>query len=126
MRHSDLIAQIPLFASLSAEDRDALAARLHERQYKNADTVFAKGDKGSSMYIVLSGAVQILLPGESPDAPPVVLKQLSAGEYFGELSLFDDKPRSASVATLMETTLLELTRDDFAEHIARSKTAAMT
>ena len=55
-----------------------------------------------------------------------MLKQLSAGEYFGELSLFDDKPRSATVDVLMDTRLLELTRDDFADHLSRSKTAAMT
>jgi CRP/FNR family transcriptional regulator, cyclic AMP receptor protein len=125
MRHSDLLAQIPLFEGLNDEDRDALAERLNEKAFKKDEVVFNKGDKGSSMYVVLSGAVQIFLPGESEDSPRVILKDLRTGEYFGELSLFDDKPRSASVEAMVDTVLLELTRDELAEHLARSRTAAL-
>jgi len=128
MRHSDLLAQIPLFEGLSDADREALAQKLQERSYKQGETVFAKGDQGSSMYIVLSGAVQIFLPPPEGDADGqrVVLKDSRTGEYFGELSLFDDKPRSASVEATVETTLLELTREEFADHLGRSKSAAMS
>jgi uncharacterized membrane protein len=126
MRHADLIAQIPMFEGLSDGDREALAARLQEKKFAPNETVVSKGDRGTSMYIVLSGAVQIFLPSEDKDAPPVVLKDARTGEYFGELALFDDKPRSASVQATMETVLLELTREDFAEHLVRSKTAALS
>jgi uncharacterized membrane protein len=126
MRHADLLAQIPLFEGLADEDRDSLAQRLTEKSFKTAETVFAKGDKGNSMYIVLSGAVQIFLPPADKDTPPVVIKDLRSGEYFGELSLFDDKPRSASVQSLVDTVLLELTREEFAEHLGKSKSAALT
>ena len=126
MRHADLIAQIPMFEGLSDADREALAQRLQERKYAPGETVFAKDDKGTSMYIVLSGAVQIFLPPPDKDSPRVVLKDTRTGEYFGELALFDDKPRSASVEATMETVLLELTREDFAEHLGRSKTAALS
>jgi uncharacterized membrane protein len=123
--HSELLAQIPLFDTLAAEDLEALSNRLTERKFKAGESVFAKGDKGSSMYIVLSGAVQIFLPGQD-DQPRVVLKDARTGEYFGELSLFDDKPRSASVEAVVETTLLELTREEFGDHLSKSKNAAMT
>jgi len=123
---SELLAQIPLFDTLAAEDLEALAERMTERQYKAGEKVFDKGDQGSSMYIVLSGAVQIFLPGAAPDEARVVLKDARTGEYFGELSLFDDKPRSASVEATVETTLLELTREHFGDHLSRSKNAAMT
>ena len=125
MRHADLLAQIPLFEGLADDDREVLAERLDERSYKAGETVFAKGDVGNSMYIVLSGSVQIFLPPEDKDAPRVVLKDLRTGEYFGELSLFDDKPRSASVDALVDTVLLELTRDELGEHLQKSKTAAL-
>jgi CRP/FNR family cyclic AMP-dependent transcriptional regulator len=125
MQHADLLAQIPLFEGLSDEDRDALAKRLAERAYKTDEMVFGKGDSGSSMYIVLSGAVQIFLPPPDKDTPPVVLKDVRTGEYFGELSLFDDKPRSASVKALVDTTLLELTREELGEHLTKSKSAAL-
>jgi uncharacterized membrane protein len=126
MRPADLLAQISLFQGLSDEDREALAARLAEKSFKAGDIVFSQGDQGSSMYIVQSGSVQIYLPSSGKDAPPVVLKDLRTGEYFGELAIFDDKPRSASVRALTDTVLLELTRDELGEHLGRSKTAAMT
>jgi CRP-like cAMP-binding protein len=55
MLHSELLAQIPLFDTLAAEDLEALAGRMTERHYKASEKVFDKNDQGSSMYIVLSG-----------------------------------------------------------------------
>lgn len=125
MLPSELLAQLPLFDTLSREDIDALANNLVERRYATKQMIFAKDDSGSSMYIVRSGLVQVFLPAEAEGAR-VILKDLGAGEYFGELSLFDDKPRSASVQAMEETVLLELRRDDFAEHLRRSTNAALT
>jgi CRP/FNR family transcriptional regulator, cyclic AMP receptor protein len=124
MLHSELLAQIPLFDTLAPEDLEALGKRMIERKFATGESVFHQGDQGSSMYVVLSGAVQIFLPGKG-DEPRVVLKDARTGEYFGELSLFDDKPRSASVEAVVETTLLELTREDFGDHLSKSKNAAM-
>ena len=126
MQHADLLAQIPFFEGLSDEDREALARRLQERTFRAGESVFAMGDKGNSMYIVLSGAVQIFLPVEQSGAPRVVLKDVRTGEYFGELSLFDDKPPSASVEAMTNAVLLELTRGEFAEHLGRSRSAALS
>jgi uncharacterized membrane protein len=126
MRPADLLAQIPLFQGLTDEDREALAQRLTEKTFKAGDIVFSQGDQGSSMYVVRSGSVQIYLPSADKAKPPVVLKDLLTGEYFGELAIFDDKPRSASVRALVDTVLLELTREELGEHLGRSKTAAMT
>ncbi|WP_394843241.1 DUF1003 domain-containing protein [Pendulispora brunnea] len=125
MRHADLLAQIPLFEGLSDEDREELAGRMTERHYEQGKTVFAKGERGFSMYVVLAGRVQVFLPSESPETPRVVLKDMGFGEYFGELSLFDDKPRSASVEATVDATLLELTRDDLSDHLTKSKNAAI-
>ena len=125
MRHADLLAELPLFEGLNDEDREALAERLSEKAYKPGETVFTKGDTGSSMYIVLSGSAQIFLPPEKEGSERVILKDVRTGEYFGELALFDSKPRSASVEASVETMLLELTREAFAEHLVRSKTAAL-
>ena len=125
MLHADLLAEIPLFEGLSDEDREALGKQLVKKKFTPHQSVFAKGDSGASMYIVLSGAVQIFLPQEN-GTPRVSLKDLHTGEYFGELSLFDDKPRSASVEATVETTLLELTREELAFHIRKSQTAALS
>jgi CRP/FNR family cyclic AMP-dependent transcriptional regulator len=125
MRHADLLAQIPLFQGLSDDDREALGERLAEKRFQTGDVVFAQGEKGASMYVVQSGAVQIFLPGKEGSSA-VPLKDIRTGEYFGELAIFDDKPRSASVRAVVDTVLLELTREVLAEHLGRSKTAAMT
>jgi uncharacterized membrane protein len=125
MRPADLLAQIPLFQGLSDDDREALGQRLAEKRYAAGAVVFAQGDRGSSMYVVQSGAVQIFLPGKEGSST-VPLKDIRTGEYFGELAIFDDKPRSASVRAVFDTVLLELTREVLAEHLGRSKTAAMT
>jgi CRP/FNR family cyclic AMP-dependent transcriptional regulator len=126
MLHADLLAQIPMFQGLKDADREALAERLDEKKFKTGDIVFSQGEAGASMYIVQSGAVQIYLPSKEDGQPPVVLKDVRTGEYFGELALFDDKPRSASVRAMVDTALLELTREEFAEHLARAPAAAMT
>jgi CRP/FNR family cyclic AMP-dependent transcriptional regulator len=126
MLPSELLAQISLFQGLADEDRDALAKRLTEKTFKAGDIVFSQGEKGASMYIVQSGSVQIYLPSAEKESPPVVLKDIRTGEYFGELAIFDDKPRSASVRALVDTVLLELTREDLGDHLGKSKTAAMT
>ena len=129
MNHAELLAEIPIFEGLSDADREALALRMTEKAYKPAGrmTVFvhAGATPALSMYIVLSGAAQIFLPAPDATGDPVVLKDVRTGEYFGELALFDSKPRSASVKATLQTTLLELTRDEFAEHLSRSKTAAL-
>lgn len=126
MLHDALLAQIPLFEGLGDDDRSALAERLTERRFAKGAAVFAKGDTGSSMYIVLSGACEIFLPApdDATDTPRVVLKDVRTGEYFGELSLFDDKPRSASVEAVVDTVLLELTRAELGAHLQKSKDAA--
>ena len=126
MRAADLLAQISLFQGLTDEDRESLAKRLNEKTFKAGEIVFSQGDQGASMYVVHSGAVQIYLPSAEKDQPPVVLKDVRSGEYFGELAIFDDKPRSASVRALVDTVLMELTREELAEHLGRSRTAAMT
>ena len=125
MNHADLLAEIPMFEGLADADCEALAARMTEQAYAAGAIVFAKGDAGSSMYVVLSGAVQIFLPPKEPDGERVVLKDVRTGGYFGELALLDSKPRSASVEASVETKLLELTREEFGAHLARSQTAAL-
>ncbi|MFO0662425.1 MAG: DUF1003 domain-containing protein [Polyangiaceae bacterium] len=125
MRNAELLAQNQFFDSLSPEDCEALGARLNEVHVKPGDYVFRFGDAGQSMYIVRSGSVRILLPGKDGDSDQVLLKEARAGEYFGELSLFDDKPRSASVQATIDTVLLELTNEVFSDHIERSPKAAM-
>jgi uncharacterized membrane protein len=126
MRIADFIAQTSLFDTLSGSDCDALAEKMTLRLVGPGETVFQKGDVGDSMFVVVSGALQIFLPSDDKSPVVIALKEAIKGDYFGELSLFDAKPRSATVVAKEPSEVLELRRTDFADYISRSPTAAMT
>ncbi len=123
MLATDLLHSIPMFEGLAAEDLNHLASKLAERLLKAGELFFNQGDTGSSMYIVAVGHVNIHLPGEA--SRRVSLKDISRGEYFGELALFDDKPRSASALATTDATLLELSREVLSAYLERRPRAAM-
>jgi uncharacterized membrane protein len=120
-----LLAQVPLFRNLGDADRAALAARMSERTFAPGELVFQQGDRGSSMFIVVRGGVQIFLPQLAQVRRKLPLKVVEAGDYFGELAILDDKPRSASAEATAPTSVLELTRDDFISDLIQSRGAVL-
>src|SRR5687768_380643 len=84
---------------------------MRQKQFKRGDTIFRKDDPGTHLYVVLEGAVKIALPGEfGQEALVAIARQ---GEYFGELALFDQSPRSATVVALEDTKAALLAAEDF-------------
>ena len=124
MHHHELLASVPLFRGLSEGERISLSQRLVEKHFQAGELVFSKGDNGNAMFCVLSGKVQIFLPPEG-GAERVDLKEVSEGDHFGELALFDEKPRSASAEAKTDCVLLELNREHFIHDIVRSEPAVM-
>jgi uncharacterized membrane protein len=124
MVHSELLARIPMFEGLATEDLQALAKSLNEREFQAGKLIMSLGDVGTSMFIVARGHVNIHLPGEA--SRRISLKDVTDGEYFGELALFDDKPRSASAVATTDALLLELDRDTLSTYLATRPHAAMT
>jgi uncharacterized membrane protein len=124
VENHQLLERVPLFRGLSESARISLAERLVERRYRAGELVFSKGDTGSAMFLVLSGKVEIFLPPQG-GAERVDLKEASEGEHFGELSLFDEKPRSASAEAKTDCVLLELSREHFVSDIVRSEAAVL-
>lgn len=108
MDHVELLARIPIFEGLSAEDLRPLAHALVERTFSAGQMIMNQGDAGTSMFIVARGQINIHLPGDA--SRRISLKDIGTGEYFGELALFDDKPRSASAQASTDALLLELDR----------------
>jgi CRP/FNR family transcriptional regulator, cyclic AMP receptor protein len=124
MSHTELLARIPMFEDLGEDDRNALASSLVERKFDAGTMIMNQGDEGTSMFIVASGDVNIHLPGEA--SRRISLKDISTGEYLGELALFDDKPRSASAVATTDAVLLELDRQTLSTYLAQRPHAAMT
>ena len=123
MDATPLLRSIPLFEGLSREDLEALSGALERREFPAGAMIFSIGDTGSAMYIVESGELNIHLPGEASQR--ISLKDIARGEYFGELALFDEKPRSASVLATTNTVLLELQRKTLEDYLERRPGAAM-
>jgi len=123
MDHAELLARIPMFGDLRPEDLTALAKAVVPRQCAAGQMIIHQGDAGTSMFIVVDGNVNIHLPGEQ--SRRISLKDIAAGEYFGELALFDDKPRSASAVATTNATLLELDRKTLSDYLASRPHAAM-
>lgn len=84
------------------------------KKYKAGEIVFSKGERGSEMYIVRSGKVKIFRMGGGRE---VKLATLEPNEFFGEMALFGDHPRSASAQTLEDAELQVIDRDTFKSFI---------
>jgi len=123
MSSIDLLRSIPMFTGLADSDLKALSDALTRHAYKAGAMVFRQGDAGDAMYIVESGDVNIHLSGQLSQR--ISLKDIARGEYFGELALFDQKPRSASALATTDTTLLELKHDKLATYLQNRPLAAM-
>ena len=117
MEDTILLARVPLFTSLDPGNLAELAGKLVTRHYRRGETIFHKDDPGSTLYIVKSGKVKITTL--SPEGEELILALLADGEFFGELSLLDGRPRSASAVAMEETRALMLHRDDLLSIIAK-------
>jgi uncharacterized membrane protein len=118
----ELLANIPLFESLTEDDLASLSNRLEEIDYNEGDVIFAQGDEGSSLFIIDDGGVEISY-GEG--VAKVRLAALFTGQYFGELSLFDGAPRSATAMAIKRSRLIRLDRDDLVDFVNKNPAAAL-
>jgi CRP/FNR family cyclic AMP-dependent transcriptional regulator len=105
-----VLARAPLFAALDAESSAALEAMLTSRTLERGHVVFREGDTGDRLFLVLEGKVKI--SRAAADGRENLLAVLGSSEMFGELSLFDPGPRTATVTTVTEATLASLDHDD--------------
>ena len=112
-----ILARTELFGSFSAHDFDVLLSCARERAMRRDEILFQRGDPGVSMMVILAGEVRIVLPGEIRDDQ--VLNRLLAGSVFGEIALFDGKPRSADAVAATNGRLLVIERAAMLEVLAR-------
>ena len=106
----ELLREIPLFASMDDEERGALAAVMEESAFAEGQNICRAGEPGGTMHVILEGEVEVSL--EDSEGEKVVLDLLSAGDFFGELSLLDGGERSATATAVKSTLTLVLGRDD--------------
>jgi CRP/FNR family cyclic AMP-dependent transcriptional regulator len=114
-----LLKDLPVFAALDEESVRDLASRCRRRTFRAGEALFHEGDPGFTLYVVISGAVNIQRDIDSTGVT-VHLATRGPGEPFGEMALIDGKPRMADAVTAAPTDALMLDRDVFVAAVEKS------
>jgi len=118
----DELRQIPLFADLSEEDLEQLHKMAETVSVPAGQLVLREGDPGDSLYVVLAGELEVTKRQGSQD---VLLALYKPGQFFGEMTLLEQVPRSASVRTLRESRLLVISQVAFQTLLSCSPSAPL-
>jgi uncharacterized membrane protein len=118
-----MLAEVPLFALLDEQERAVLAERVVVVQFKAGDSIFHFGDPGDSMYVVKAGEVAVSVKTKTGEE--MRLESPTAGDFFGEISLLDEGPRTASAKAVTDVEVLEIDRGDLDELFRLKPAAAM-
>jgi CRP/FNR family cyclic AMP-dependent transcriptional regulator len=102
---------VDLFRSIDGEDLSHIAQITDEVEFNASDVVVKEGDQGDAMYLIADGKVRVHVGAK-------VLAELGKPQCFGEMSILDEEPRSASVTAVSDLLLLRIQREDFAEILA--------
>jgi len=122
MSRTELIRRVPLLEGLSPQELEPIAEVASERVVGEETNVVEIGDPGDSLFIILDGAVRVLYPARSQDFE---LARLGTGDFFGEMALLNEKPRSATVQTISETRLLVLEKSHFRQILRKCPDVAI-
>jgi CRP/FNR family transcriptional regulator, cyclic AMP receptor protein len=120
---AELLAEVPIFAALDEQERAELAKRLEVVTAKAGDVLFNRGDPGDSLYVVRVGVVEIFFMNDT--GHKIVLETARAGDFFGETSLLDGGPRTASAQVIEDLDGIEVDRGDLDELFRIKPSAAM-
>lgn len=116
-----VLARAPVFSALSDAERTELVGHVRARRFSRDEVVFHRDDPAGHLYVILSGTVKVSIPDE--EGHEIVVAVEREGACFGELALFDDAPRSATVTAIDETQVVTLAREDFLRVLERSPRA---
>lgn len=120
---SGLLDQIPLFANLTSDERLELTGLLRPRPFTPGQHIVYVGEPGQEFFIIERGRVDITLPDEH--GREMVLASLGPGQFFGEISLLDGGPRTATARAETDAVLMELSRDEFLQFVRKTPSAAI-
>jgi CRP/FNR family transcriptional regulator, cyclic AMP receptor protein len=119
-----LLRGVSIFADLDAGALTALERATEARDYPEGSVIVSQEEPGDALYVLVRGRVKVVLYGES--GREVILSIFKTpGDFFGEMSLLDDQPRSATVMASERSRLLTLSRRDFQAHIAAQPRTAL-
>lgn len=119
----DFLGTSPLFSALSRRELRNLSNIIHHRTYQKGEFVFLKGQPGAAMFIIKTGKIEVIDYGK--DNRETVIATLDPGDFFGELALLDDSPRSASTKAAEPSEICAISRTDLDRMLANSPQAGL-
>jgi CRP-like cAMP-binding protein len=111
MDDQELLRTVPIFSELSDADIASLARLTARRTCPKDTVVFFENEEGDSFFCIVDGRIKVTILGD--DGREVILSVLGRGDFFGEMALLDNEPRSATAIAVEDTELLSLHRNDF-------------
>ncbi|MFQ5797470.1 MAG: cyclic nucleotide-binding domain-containing protein [Bacteroidota bacterium] len=118
-----ILSQVPVFSTLTRRELRNVALIVHRREYLPGEYVFYQNDPGLGMYVIEKGEVLVKIVDK--DGHEKELVTLQTGEFFGELALLDESPRSAFAIAKSECSLIGFFRPDLFELIERNTEAGI-
>ena len=118
------LKSVPMFATFGENQLRTLVTLVSRRNAPRGSVIMREGDPVDSLYIVVAGRLKVMM-GES-DGKEVILGILGPGEFFGEMGLIDDRPRSATVIAIEPCELLSVTKRAFKKCLLENYEVAMT
>jgi CRP/FNR family transcriptional regulator, cyclic AMP receptor protein len=112
------LRRVPLLSSLTENQIETLAAASTRRAFPKGRMIVAEGEPSQSLYVLLSGRAKV--QRSDSEGKEVILAVLTSGEFFGEMSLIDDAPRSASVITIESCDFIAIQKDTFKQMLQHS------
>lgn len=120
----DSLKRVPILAALKQEHLEMLSKLVTTRTYKKGDVIIKQGEPGTGLFVILNGQVSVTAKSR-PGLPETKLNTLGKNEVFGEMSLIDGYPRSATITSLAETSVIELNRWVFLDALRREPSIAV-
>ncbi len=120
----ELLRRVSIFAHLGDAELEGLERLLESREAAAEAVVVGQEERGDALFVLVRGRVKVVLYGES--GREIILRVFGRpGDFFGEMSLLDGQPRSASIVAAEPSSLLVLSREAFREHLRRSSGTAL-
>ncbi|MBN1648533.1 MAG: diguanylate cyclase [Spirochaetales bacterium] len=119
-----LLRSVDIFSSLQLYELKQLAGYLHEFTVNAGDMICRQGDPGEELYVIENGEMGVVI--KIADGSEKEIVRLTSGNFFGEMAIFDNAPRSASCVARRDSSLLRFHKDDFSELMKAAPDTAIT